>query len=63
MAGLKSYDSVGFDWLAQFFANEGYVVLQPNFRGSGGFGATFAQAGYGSGAARCRTTSRMAPRP
>ncbi len=44
--GPESYDSVGFDWLAQFFANEGYVVLQPNFRGSGGFGATFAQAGY-----------------
>lgn len=44
--GPESYDSVGFDWLAQFLANEGYVVLQPNFRGSGGFGATFAQAGY-----------------
>lgn len=45
--GPESYDAVGFDWLAQFLANEGYVVLQPNFRGSGGFGATFAQAGYG----------------
>ena len=45
--GPESYDSVGFDWLAQFLANEGYVVLQPNFRGSGGFGAKFAQAGYG----------------
>ena len=45
--GPESYDGVGFDWLAQFLANEGYVVLQPNFRGSGGFGATFAQAGYG----------------
>jgi dipeptidyl aminopeptidase/acylaminoacyl peptidase len=45
--GPESYDSVGFDWLAQFLANEGYVVLQPNFRGSGGFGAGFAQAGYG----------------
>lgn len=45
--GPESYDSVGFDWLAQFLANEGYVVLQPNFRGSGGFGASFAEAGYG----------------
>lgn len=45
--GPESYDSVSFDWLAQFLANEGYVVFQPNFRGSGGFGATFAQAGYG----------------
>jgi dipeptidyl aminopeptidase/acylaminoacyl peptidase len=44
--GPEAYDSVGFDWLAQFLANEGYVVLQPNFRGSGGFGATFAQAGH-----------------
>jgi dipeptidyl aminopeptidase/acylaminoacyl peptidase len=44
--GPEAYDSVGFDWLAQFLANEGYVVLQPNFRGSGGFGASFAQAGY-----------------
>lgn len=45
--GPEAYDGVGFDFMAQFFANEGYVVLQPNFRGSGGFGASFAQAGYG----------------
>lgn len=45
--GPESYDGVGFDWLAQFLANEGYMVLQPNFRGSGGFGRTFAEAGYG----------------
>ena len=45
--GPESYDSVGFDWLAQFLANEGFVVLQPNFRGSGGFGAAFAEAGHG----------------
>ncbi|MEQ1784417.1 MAG: alpha/beta fold hydrolase [Hyphomonadaceae bacterium] len=45
--GPESYDPVQFDWLAQFLANEGYVVLQPNFRGSGGFGASFAHAGYG----------------
>ncbi len=45
--GPESYDSVGFDWLAQFLANEGYLVLQPNFRGSAGFGSVFASAGYG----------------
>lgn len=45
--GPESYDSVGFDWLAQFLANEGYVVIQPNFRGSAGFGSAFALAGYG----------------
>jgi len=44
--GPESYDNVSFDWLAQFLANEGYVVLQPNFRGSGGLGGSFAQAGY-----------------
>jgi dipeptidyl aminopeptidase/acylaminoacyl peptidase len=27
-----------FDWLAQFLAARGYAVLQPNYRGSAGFG-------------------------
>lgn len=45
--GPESYDSVGFDWLAQYFANRGYLVFQPNFRGSGGFGADFRNAGHG----------------
>ena len=45
--GPESYDSVGFDWMAQFLANEGYAVLQPNFRGSSGFGNSFVEAGYG----------------
>lgn len=45
--GPQAYDAVGFDWMAQFLANEGYVVLQPNFRGSAGFGSSFVEAGYG----------------
>ncbi len=45
--GPASYDSVGFDWMAQFFANRGYAVLQPNFRGSTGFGWEFQEAGKG----------------
>jgi dipeptidyl aminopeptidase/acylaminoacyl peptidase len=45
--GPEAYDAVGFDWLAQFLANEGYAVLQPNFRGSAGFGMVFRQAGRG----------------
>lgn len=31
-------DTWGFDWLVQFFAARGYAVLQPNFRGSTGYG-------------------------
>ncbi|WP_162248168.1 alpha/beta hydrolase family protein [Sphingopyxis sp. Root154] len=30
-------DEWGFDWLAQYFAQSGYAVLQPNFRGSSGY--------------------------
>jgi dipeptidyl aminopeptidase/acylaminoacyl peptidase len=45
--GPEAADTVGFDWLAQYLANEGYVVLQPNFRGSAEFGGSFTAAGYG----------------
>ncbi len=34
-----------FDPEAQFLANRGYAVLQVNFRGSGGYGFRFQQAG------------------
>ncbi len=47
--GPSSRDQWGFDWLAQFFAARGYVVLQPEFRGSAGFGdAWFLQNGFKS---------------
>ena len=36
--GPGARDYWGFDWLAQFYAVRGYVVLQPNFRGSTGYG-------------------------
>jgi acetyl esterase/lipase len=36
--GPGARDVGGFNWLAQFFAQQGYVVLQPNFRGSAGYG-------------------------
>ena len=45
--GPETHDQVGFDWMAQYFANRGYLVLQPNFRGSAGFGTAFTEAGYG----------------
>lgn len=45
--GPESYDAVGFDWMAQYFASRGYLVLQPNFRGSDGFGDDHRKAGHG----------------
>ncbi len=45
--GPQSYDRFEFDWMAQYFASRGYVVLQPQFRGSSGFGWPFARAGRG----------------
>lgn len=39
--GPSARDEWGFDWLVQFFAARGYAVLQPNFRGSTGYGAAW----------------------
>ena len=39
--GPGARDYWRFDWLAQFYASRGYVVLQPNFRGSTGYGDQF----------------------
>lgn len=36
--GPGSRDSWRFDWLAQFLASRGYAVLQPEYRGSAGYG-------------------------
>lgn len=36
--GPSARDEWGFDWLAQFFVSRGYAVLQPNYRGSSGYG-------------------------
>ncbi len=38
-------DSWGYNGFAQFFANRGYAVLQPNFRASTGYGKKFLNAG------------------
>ena len=45
--GPESHDTIGFDWIAQAFADNGYLVIQPQFRGSDGFGLKHIQAGYG----------------
>jgi dipeptidyl aminopeptidase/acylaminoacyl peptidase len=36
--GPSARDHWGFDWLSQYFASRGFAVLQPNFRGSAGYG-------------------------
>ena len=47
--GPEARDEWGFDWLSQFYASRGYVVLQPQFRGSLGYGdAWFMQNGFKS---------------
>jgi dipeptidyl aminopeptidase/acylaminoacyl peptidase len=40
-------DGWGYNSLAQFLANRGYAVLQPNFRASTGYGKKFLDAGNG----------------
>ena len=47
--GPGARDEWGFDWLSQFFAVRGFAVLQPNFRGSTGYGdAWYEQNGFRS---------------
>lgn len=43
--GPWARDQFGYSPMAQFFANRGYAVLQPNFRGSAGYGEKFINAG------------------
>jgi len=43
--GPEARDFYGFEQEVQFLASRGYLVFQPQFRGSGGFGAAFARAG------------------
>jgi dipeptidyl aminopeptidase/acylaminoacyl peptidase len=47
--GPSARDEWGFDWLSQFYASRGFAVLQPNFRGSSGYGdAWFRRNGFRS---------------
>jgi dipeptidyl aminopeptidase/acylaminoacyl peptidase len=44
--GPSARDRLGFDYLAQMIASRGYGVLQPNYRGSRGYGGAFERAGF-----------------
>ncbi len=39
--GPESRDEWGFDWMVQYFAARGFAVIQPQFRGSYGFGESW----------------------
>lgn len=45
--GPFARDEESWDWWAQFLASRGYVVLQPNYRGSSGYGTAFSDKGDG----------------
>lgn len=45
--GPFARDEESWDWWVQFLANRGYAVLQPNYRGSSGYGSAFAAKGEG----------------
>ncbi len=45
--GPRARDSEVWDWWAQFLADRGYAVVQPNYRGSTGYGTKFMEMGEG----------------
>ncbi|HEX8900528.1 S9 family peptidase [Vitreimonas sp.] len=45
--GPHARDNFAFDWWASFLASRGYAVLQPNFRGSTGYGHAWFDSGRG----------------
>ena len=53
--GPWARDYPRFDYWAQAFASRGYAVLQPNFRGSNGYGAKLRDAGRGEWGGKMQT--------
>lgn len=45
--GPEAHDELSFDWMAQMPASRGMLVIQPQFRGSDGFGREFRDMGRG----------------
>lgn len=44
--GPIARDTGRFNYWTQFLASRGYAILQPNFRGSSGYGQSYMEAGY-----------------
>lgn len=53
--GPEARDAPAFDWWSQALASRGYAVLQPQFRGSSGFGTAFRDAGHGEWGRKMQT--------
>jgi dipeptidyl aminopeptidase/acylaminoacyl peptidase len=53
--GPGARDQGGFDWFAQPVASRGYAVLQPEYRGSTGYGKAHLEAGYGEWGRKMQT--------
>ena len=53
-------DTDRFDYWVQYAVARGYAVLQPNFRGSTGYGNAFRNAGYNQWGEPCKRTWTMA---
>ncbi len=45
--GPFARDTEEWDWWTQFLADRGYAVIQPNYRGSSGYGTPFTAKGEG----------------
>ena len=45
--GPGARDMEAYDWWAQYMAELGYAIIQPNSRGSTGYGVAFEKAGQG----------------
>lgn len=45
--GPHAYTDGSYDYLSQFLASLGYMVLEPNYRGSNGYGDAYFRAGFG----------------
>ena len=53
--GPWAQEMFGYNGFAQFLAIRGYAVLQPNFRGSTGYGKAYLNAGNGEWGRKCKT--------